>query len=440
LGEGSSLLRHAFLRRLGLTEDELPRPMRRQQASIQQLIHAALIDYSCYVDPETRQSCEVERVAEYLAFQRTIRERLPRKLHAVGFSKWKQPILRRFMAGSEIRFHKTVGTVPPKSHAVVWGKGDAQNIHAPLSIRHVEDGFLRSAGLGAELTPPLSWTVDDVGVYYDATRESRLSNILENLKADESLLRRAAELRTVIVSADLSKYNVRQIKWRHSGGAAPVILVPGQVEDDASLRWGAPLIASNIELLKAVRRSRPDAYIVYKPHPDVTAGLRSGGLKNTEFSAYCDEIVCEAGIAQVLGVVDEVHTMTSLAGFEALLRNIPVTCYGMPFYSGWGLTTDVVPITRKRQLSLDELVAGTLILYPVYVSRVTGHYTTPERVVQELIAWRDQPGLGSPFWRRAYRFAVQTARAAKAGYISLRSVTGLPPRGHTVEAEIERRQ
>lgn len=424
----------------GLTQDELSRPLRRQNASIEQLVHAALIEYCNYVDPETGQSCEVERVAEYLAFQRTMRERLPKELHAVRFSKWKQPILRRFAAGSEVHFHKTGKSVPPQSHVFAWGKQDIQDIQTPLSIRRIEDGFLRSVGLGAELTPPLSWIVDDAGIYYDATLHSGLSHILEGLQEDKTLLRRAAELRKTIVAAGLSKYNVAQTAWCRPVGADPVILVPGQVEDDASLHWGAPGTSTIIELLKAVRRSRPDAYIVFKPHPDVTAGLRHGGATAEQLKSYCDEIIWDSRLPQILDTVDEVHTMTSLTGFEALLREIPVTCYGLPFYSGWGLTKDVIPFVRKRQLSLDELVAGTLILYPVYVSRVTGHCTTPERVVQELIAWRDQPRLHIPLWRRAYKLAVQTARATKARYISLSSVTGLPPRRHTVEPQIERRQ
>ena len=40
----------------------------------------------------------------------------------------------------------------------------------------------------------------------------------------------------------------------------------------------------------------------------------------------------------LLGIVDEVHTLTSLTGFEALLRGIEVHAYGGPFYAGWGLT------------------------------------------------------------------------------------------------------
>ena len=56
-----------------------------------------------------------------------------------------------------------------------------------------------------------------------------------------------------------------------------------------------------------------------------------------------------------------------------------------------GTETDHHPVTRRtRKLQLDELVAGALILYPTYVSRVTGCFTTPERAVEELVEWRQR--------------------------------------------------
>lgn len=106
----------------------------------------------------------------------------------------------------------------------------------------------------------------------------------------------------------------------------------------------------------------------------------------------------------MLEAVDEVHVLTSLTGFEALLRGKQVMTYGRPFYSGWGLTEDVSPSPRRtRRLSLDELVAGVLILYPTYVSRTTGRFTTPERALEELAAWRLEAGKGVPVWRKMLR-------------------------------------
>jgi capsular polysaccharide export protein len=112
----------------------------------------------------------------------------------------------------------------------------------------------------------------------------------------------------------------------------------------------------------------------------------------------------DIAMGELLPHVDEVHLLTSLAGFEALLRGKKVTCYGQPFYAGWGLTTDIVPIERRtRRLYLDELVAATLILYPTYISRVTHHYTTAEQALEELLLWRTDTSYQLPFWRKALR-------------------------------------
>ena len=71
-----------------------------------------------------------------------------------------------------------------------------------------------------------------------------------------------------------------------------------------------------------------------------------------------------------------------MAGFEALLRGKKVITYGMPFYAGWGLTTDVETcIRRKRILLLEELIAGTLILYPTYLDPSSQKECTVERVI-----------------------------------------------------------
>lgn len=110
----------------------------------------------------------------------------------------------------------------------------------------------------------------------------------------------------------------------------------------------------------------------------------------------------------LLPLVDEVHVLTSLTGFEALLRGKPVTCHGQPFYAGWGLTTDLLPPARRaRHLSLDELVAGALILYPRYASPRTGRPATPEQALDDLLAWRQRTGRRVPWWRKGLRIILR---------------------------------
>lgn len=382
----------------GLTKDALPAPAFRKSVSLEALVHAALVDYPRYLDPETAERCEPERVLNWMAFQRRERERFPEKLYSPRVPLWKRKALKQFLAGSELLDEQK--TPPPAgSTRVVWGLAESSE-----PVIRVEDGFIRSVGLGADLVQPQSWVLDDVGMYYDATRPSRLEQILQGADFDRSLLARAGRLVETLARSGTTKYNTGLRSWVRPAGARTVILVPGQVETDASIRYGSPLIKSNLGLLKRVRESNPDAWVVYKPHPDVVAGLRKQGDGEDTSEHWCDEVVVDQDMAHLLGLVDEVHTLTSLSGFEALIRGVPVTCYGQPFYSGWGLTTDICPCERRtRKLSLEALVAGTLILYPRYVSRVTGDFTTVERVIEEIEAQRSGAALRPGFRTRMSR-------------------------------------
>jgi capsular polysaccharide export protein len=415
----------------GLTRDDLAAPARRRPVALEALVHAALVAYPRYLDPETGERCEVERVMAWLAWQRRMRQRFPAEVHAVGFGRLRRPMARAFFQGSTLHYHRDAATVPQGGTLAVWGRpgrdagtgsprpyGPRDDVIARRLCRRgnpenmdvitLEDGFLRSVGLGAELVQPLSLVMDRVGVYYDAGRPSELEMILQESDFDADLLGRAARLRARIVEAGLTKYNVGGAPWRRPDGVRQVILVPGQVERDASIRFGSAQIKTNLDLLKAVRSANPEAYLVYKPHPDVQAGLRLAGRGEETAADHCDEVVLDVAMDRLLDQVDAVHVLTSLAGFEALLRQRPVTTYGQPFYAGWGLTEDLYPVERRtRCLSLDQLVAGVLILYPTYVSRITGHFTTPERALEELLGWRAESAAGMPLWRLGLRKLLQ---------------------------------
>lgn len=246
-------------------------------------------------------------------------------------------------------------------------------------------------------------------IYYDASQPSDLECLLQTTEFSAQLLERAARLRCSIVESKLTKYNVGSGGWACPAPGLRVILVPGQVESDASIRFGAPGIATNMGLLAAVRRANPDSYIVYKPHPDVVAGLRAKGQGEEDARTWCDEVVLDVSMDAMFAAVDEVHVLTSLAGFEALMREKQVVCYGQPFYAGWGLTRDVLaPQRRTRRLSLDALVAGALILYPTYISRhVDGGFITPEQALAELQAWRASSSGSLPLWRTVLRLALR---------------------------------
>jgi len=228
------------------------------------------------------------------------------------------------------------------------------------------------------------------------------------------MLRRAAALRERLVACGITKYSEGSGFWQRPAPARRVILVPGQVASDASLRLGAPGIRSNMALLSTVRAANPNSHIVYKPHPDVSAGLRAAGFDEAQALRWCDEIVTGVPMGRLLQQVDEVHVLTSLSGFEALLRGKSVVCYGLPFYAGWGLSRDHLSLARRtRRLKLDELVAGALIAYPVYISRLHGGRSSPERALEELLAWRGASSSRPEPWRLLWRSVLRMAVGAR---------------------------
>ena len=351
-------------------------------------------------------------------------EAMPARVYALGFSLRKRAMVRQFMGATEVKFVSRLAQVPDGATTAVWASGPFGNRTAdgepathlahlaqftrPARFKRlfVEDGFLRSVGLGADLVRPLSWVIDSRGIYYDASQPSDLEHLLQSQAFDAATLQRAAALRQQLVSTGLTKYNVGTAQWRRPAPAThlKLVLVPGQVETDAAIRYGAPGITTNLALLKAARKAEPDAWLIYKPHPDVVAGLRNPGAQEDLAAQWCNEVVTDVSMGALLEAVDAVHVLTSLAGFEALLRGKQVVCHGLPFYAGWGLTQDALPAPRRaRTLDIDQLVAGVLLAYPTYVSRVTGRHCQAEQALAELLTWRAGSGTELPFWRKMLR-------------------------------------
>jgi capsular polysaccharide export protein len=373
----------------GLTDDELPAPDRRKKVTLEQLVHGALVKYPRYIDPVIMQRCEPERAFSYVGLQRRKRLEFPQQIKAFGFSRWKRPFIKAFLQGSEVLFdkHSQVGGPVGASEAIaIWGSAEVPETSECATVLRIEDGFLRSSGLGADLVRPLSLVIDDIGIYYDASRPSRLERILETQDLDHTAIGRARALRDKIIKLDVTKYNLSKQSWSRPDTEKPVLLVVGQVETDASIRLGSPDVNSNIELLQRVRQENPSAYIVYKPHPDVVAGLRKRGKGEDSCLKIADEVLSlPVSLSILLSQIDELHTMTSLMGFEALIRGVKVVCHGLPFYAGWGLTEDRLSCARrKRRLSVDELVHGTLIGYPRYFNYERNCFVEPEQAVDQL--------------------------------------------------------
>ncbi|MGB0960503.1 MAG: capsular polysaccharide biosynthesis protein [Halocynthiibacter sp.] len=352
----------------GLTDDRNPVPRRERKLSRNQLFSGAMMLYPIWYDVHGDTLCNLETVIENLGAETRAWREDRLGYQANGMRLWKRRHLQNaFGGGAGLRFNGVANDARP---SLLWG---GPKIDTPTDF-HLEDGFIRSKGLGAHLTPPLSLIRDAKGMYFDPEHPSEIEDWIARRDAlCPTQKNRAAALISHLIQSRVSKYNLPQSHDFDFGDGVHVVVV-GQVDDDASVLCGAAETGGNLGLLKAARAHFPAAKLHYKPHPDVEAGLRCGQLSEEVVLTYADSILTHQDPIAVIEAADHVATMTSLLGFEALLRGVPVTCFGMPFYGGWGLTTDLMaaPARRKARPSLEGLVYAALIDYPRYFNPETG--------------------------------------------------------------------
>jgi capsular polysaccharide export protein len=350
------------------------------------------LDYD-YSDPFSGEPITLPEAVKLCSFWRNLIDSNRPIVAALGFAAWKRPTVAPLLwAGStDVAFVSTAAKIRAGDEVAVWKSRVGSATLADLLRRkahliEVEDGFIRSVGLGAECVPPLSIVVDRIGVYFDPSGPSELERLVEQGDFSSALLDRARSLREVIVTRGVSKYEFGTGTTLRKASESRHVLVVGQVEDDRSMMSGGGAVATNMELLRRARELAPDAHVIYKPHPDVEAGHRVGAVPQHIALSFADEVVRDQPIGALIDMVDEVHVNTSLAGFEALLRGRAVTTHGVPFYAGWGLTRDLgnVPARRTARRSLDELVAAVLLLYPRYLDPETGLPCPPEILIRRL--------------------------------------------------------
>jgi capsular polysaccharide export protein len=330
---------------------------------------------------------------ELCGFWRGLIDANRRIFSVMGVAYWKKPTASPLLWGGQaIPYNHSIAQMPQGSAVAIWRSrltaAQARHIEkTQAQVIEIEDGFIRSKGLGADCVPPLSIIVDELGPHFAPGAPSALENMLELGSFSQEILGRARSLREAIIAAGLSKYESSEGEAvPRYGGLRRHVLVPGQVEDDRAVTSGGAL-SSNLELLRRARAvAGPDAYVIYKPHPDVLAGHRRGQIAESDMRALADRIETSAPMAALISMADELHVNSSLAGFEALLRGKPVTVHGVPFYAGWGLTNDLGPVPARRtaRRTLDELVAAAYLLYPRYLDPETNLPCPAEVLVYRL--------------------------------------------------------
>jgi len=309
-----------------------------------------------------------------------------------------------------------------KAAVYVWGfkhppaiKSFCKTFGIPFT--RMEDGFIRSVALGATKAPPLSLCFDSRSLYFDATTGSDLEAILQSydFQSDPQLIERAKAGISALINSRLSKYNTSRdadIAAIYGPQTRKRILVVGQVEGDASLQLGCDRPINNNDLVLIAARENPDAQIIYKPHPEVLHGTRAGQTSPYAVKGFAQVLDQDITLADAFQTIDHVYTITSLSGFEALIRGIKVTCVGAPFYSGWGATDDRQPVPRRTaKRSVEEIFAAAYILYAKYYDPIMRKEITFEEALS-LLGWMKERAQIANEQSREMSDAVDIDRAA----------------------------
>lgn len=338
------------------------------------------------------------------------------KIFVIGFSTWKT-YLRMYFSEYDLiflpkdikksqfnsQYRKRILSLKESCQVFIWGFKAPDYIfdflkEGKISTKFVEDGFVRSVQLGATKAPPMSLCLDSKTPYFDATKPSELEDLLNNFDflSKPELLDQAREGIKLLLETGVSKYNNSQsvsIAKTYGPKKQKRVLVLGQVEDDASIKYGCEKRLTNNDVVRLAVEENPDAQIIYKPHPDVMNGHRPYQSDPADVEEIALILKKDIPLSDALKTIDHVYTITSLGGFEALLRNIKVTTLGCPFYSNWGLTDDrQVSQRRNRNLNIEELFAIAYISYPDYYCVETGRKINFKEVVHRLKSKVDQNG------------------------------------------------
>ncbi len=293
-----------------------------------------------------------------------------------GIAGWKRARIRAFLgplphfsdSGRALRFAAARGGTLGVWASRLTPELSAKAAEMGVSIAQIEDGFIRSVGLGAGLSLPWSITIDRECAHFDPRRPSDLETLLQAADFSDDMLEDARAAIALIRTAGLSKYNLGGEAFVRPAGNQRMVVAFGQVSDDRSMQLAGAGLSDPLDFLGAVRAAEPGAFLIYKPHPDVSAGLRAGALSPAQALRFADRIETQADSLALIEAADAVHVVSSLAGFEALLREKRVVTHGQPFYAGWGLTGDRAPLPRRsRRLELAQLAAGALLAYPLYL-------------------------------------------------------------------------
>lgn len=246
------------------------------------------------------------------------------------------------------------------------------------SVGNIEDGW-----------PSLSYIFDDRGIYNNPYRASGLEELIIKTELEDDDIVRARKIISYIKEHKITKYN-DSIDLKDSAFAAPAgknVLI---IDEALNSKSFTPRAEREIEFKKMFNfvseRYGEHNIILYSSFDKKNTPLK-GFLSGEQRKVNVLTVSENINPYDLFDLVDAVLCVDSEIGFSALIAGKKTYCFGKAFYSNWGLTEDSKKIKRrKKDLSIEELVAYSLIKYPRYLDPYTKNLTNVENIL-ETIVW-----------------------------------------------------
>ena len=293
-------------------------------------------------------------------------------------------------------FSKKLALLDKNAIFLGWGykKSGIEAMQMPKYLL-LEDGFIRSIGLGVQGYPAFSIVEDENGMHYDAFKNTTIQQILNeyDFKNDEKLLSLAKDTIELIKKYKISKYNINEMKLPDivKNSKKEKVLIIAQTAGDNSLKYGRAYEFKPKDIIISALEENPGKDIFVKIHPDVLTGKRKSSIDIDLAKKYCKVLTQNTNPILLLEEFDKVYTQTSQMGFEAAFLGKEVVTFGMPFYAGWGITKDKLQNPeRKRKLTPLEVFAAAYILYSKYYNPYEKRECDIIETIEEIVKRRKE--------------------------------------------------
>lgn len=266
-------------------------------------------------------------------------------------------------------------------------------IEKPIIV--LEDTFFRSIDLfqkgkskeyNDRWALPVGYTISNFA-HYDIRGHGTLEKMLTDdfRPLSNSQINRTRSVIDYIKTHKLSKYNnqwnnlSRPISNKLKTKERKIIIVDQALNDQSVVLSKADKRVFEL-MLRCALKITPHVFI--KIHPEQLVGRRKGYynvVDDNEYQVYITKekfptltLIGESvNPIELLEQFDEVWTVSSQLGFEALMLGKKVVCFGAPFYSGYGLTHDMVnhkvfEFRKEYKRTIEDIFYTTYIRYSHY--------------------------------------------------------------------------